>query len=65
MAIIKSACSCGEKVTVRTGNDAKTRGTKNQVVYTGEEDKYAPLTYDIWRCRKCLKLIRETCSEAA
>lgn len=65
MAIIESACSCGEKVTVRTGKDAKTRGAKNQVVYTGEENKYAPSEYDIWRCRGCLKQIRETCSEAA
>lgn len=67
MAIIETACQCGEKVTVRTGADCKTpwRADKKQVVYTGDENRYGEREYDIFRCIKCLMLIENTCKEAA
>ena len=67
MAIENTECSCGEKVTVRTGSDAKTMERKDgkQVVYTGDENKYSNKEYDIFRCQGCGKPINETCKAAA
>lgn len=66
MTILKTMCTCGEKVTVRTGDDAKTRGRKyqKQVVYTGDERMYGEKEYDIFRCRGCGEPINETCKAA-
>ena len=67
MSIIKTECICGEKVTVRTGLDAKTKGRKDgkQVVYTGDEHRYQNKEYDIFRCQGCNQPINETCEAAA
>lgn len=66
MTIKNTQCKCGEKVTVRSGADAKTKTRKDgkQVVYTGDENIYPGQEYDIFRCRNCRQPINETCSEA-
>jgi len=55
------------KVTVRTGDDARTKGRRDgkQVVYTGDENRYPGREYDIFRCDGCGKPIAESCSLAA
>jgi hypothetical protein len=67
VGIINTQCNCGVKVTVRTGDDAKTVGRKDgkQVVYTNDERRYGTREYDIFRCEKCHEPIHETCAEAA
>ena len=67
MAIQKTNCSCGVKVTVLSGDDAKgkNRADGKQVVYTDDEMKPVGWSYDIFRCKGCGEPISETCKEAA
>ncbi len=67
MAIIETSCSCGEKVTVLTGTDSSNRLRRDgkRVIYTNGSSYSADVVYDVFRCRRCLNLIAETCSEAA
>lgn len=65
--IENTECNCGEKITVRSGADAKMKGRKDgkQVVYTRDQDKPGQTEYDIFRCESCGKPISETCKAAA
>ena len=67
MAIENSHCDCGEKITVRSGDDAKTklRADGKQVVYTDDVEIKKRRQYDIFRCRACLKPISTSCPAAA
>lgn len=67
MAIIKTACLCGVKVTVLSGDDTdgRNRADGKQVVYTDDEIRPIGWSYDIFRCRGCMEPISKTCKEAA
>jgi hypothetical protein len=62
MSIIKTACSCGQSVEVRTGSDSEGRSFRRdgkQAVYPGESG------YSIFRCRSCSEPLDSTCPEYA
>lgn len=62
MAIIQTACDCGQHVEVRTGEDSRGsafRADGKQAVYPGEEG------YNIFRCKACRQPMHMTCEAFA
>lgn len=56
MALIRTNCTCGKAVEIRTGQHADNRYRKDgkQAVYPGESG------YSIFRCGQCLEPLSET-----
>lgn len=68
MAIINDACSCGQAVIVRTGDDSRVfnRADGKQVIYPDELTVNGTgAECNIFRCRSCGEPISETCKAAA